>query len=37
MWGYIIGAKLLIIGGSYLVRGTAWLLEHRLDQRAERH
>jgi hypothetical protein len=30
MWGYIIGAKLLIIGGSYLVRGAAGLFEYRL-------
>ena len=30
MWGYIIGAKLLIIGGSYLVRGVAGIFEHRL-------
>jgi hypothetical protein len=29
MWGYIIGAKLLIIGGSFLVRGIAGICEHR--------
>jgi hypothetical protein len=29
MWGYIIGAKLLIVGGGYLVRGAAGLYEHR--------
>jgi hypothetical protein len=29
MWGYIIGAKFLIIGGSFLVRGLAGLYEHR--------
>jgi hypothetical protein len=28
MWGYIIGAKLLIIGGSFLVRGIAGICEH---------
>jgi hypothetical protein len=31
MWGYIVGLKLAIIGGSYLVRGVAGLLEHRLE------
>jgi hypothetical protein len=29
MWGYILGAKLLIIGGSYLVRGIAGICEDR--------
>jgi hypothetical protein len=33
LWGYIIGLKLLIIGGSYLVRGVAGLCEHRFGTR----
>lgn len=32
MWGYIIGLKLAIVGGSYLVRGVAGLFEHRPEQ-----
>jgi hypothetical protein len=34
-WGYIIGAKLTIVGGSYLVRGVAGLVEHRRTARQE--
>ena len=29
MWGYIIGAKLMIIGVTFLVRGMIGLYEHR--------
>ncbi len=29
MWGYIVGAKLVIIGGSFLIRGLIGLHEHR--------
>jgi hypothetical protein len=29
MWGYILGAKLVLVGGSFLVRGIAGLYEHR--------
>jgi hypothetical protein len=29
MWGYIIGVKPPIIGGSFLIRGLAGLYEHR--------
>jgi hypothetical protein len=29
LWGYIIGAKLVIIGGNYFLRGVAGLVEHR--------
>ena len=29
IWGYIIGLKLVIIGGSFLVRGLVGLYEHR--------
>jgi hypothetical protein len=31
MWGYIVGLKLAIVGGSYLVRGIAGYFEHRLE------
>ncbi len=29
MWGYLIGMKLFIVGGSFLVRGLVGLYEHR--------
>ena len=32
MWGYIVGLKLTVIGGSFLIRGLAGLYEHRAAQ-----
>lgn len=29
MWGYIVGLKLCLIGGSFLVRGITGIYEHR--------
>jgi hypothetical protein len=29
MWGYIVGLKLCLVGGSFLVRGVAGMYEHR--------
>jgi hypothetical protein len=31
LWGYIVGAKCMIIGGAYLIRGLAGIWENRLE------
>ena len=33
MWGYIVGAKCIVIGGAYLIRGVAGIWENRVERR----